>query len=81
MLQTSREAFFCRFFYLKNKKQARAKNDARFYFVYFACKKTPTAARRHSLVPLFHTTCVKLYQYMPCNILVLLIQFVSLWIL
>ena len=28
-----------------------------FIFFYFACKKTPTADRRHSLVPLFHTTC------------------------
>ena len=30
-----------------------------YIFLYFAVQKTPTAARRHSLVPGFHTTCVK----------------------
>ena len=36
----------------------------RVLFFYFACKKKPTAARRHSLVPGFHTVCVIWYQHL-----------------
>ena len=52
-------AFFAVFFYKKNKKAGPREKWCEFYFINFACKKTPTMDRRHSLVPGFHTTCVK----------------------
>ena len=60
--------FFCFFFCKKIKRQARAKNDVVFIFFKNCCKNTPTAARRHSLVPGFHTVCVKCVFNAVCNL-------------
>ena len=58
MVEIIRVSAFFLFFYKKQKGWPRAKNDVGFYIIYFACKKTPTMDRRHSIVPGFHTTCV-----------------------
>ena len=60
MLQMSARSIFSVFFNKKIKRLARAKNDVVFILFFFACNSTPTAARRHSIGPGFHTTCVKL---------------------
>ena len=45
-----REAFFCRFFYLKNKRLARAKNDVIFILFILLVKKL---LLRPDAIPLF----------------------------
>ena len=57
----ARQLFFCFFFKKKEKVCLARKKAGKLYmwiFFLIARSSTPTAARRHSIEPGFHTTCV-----------------------